>query len=452
MFKNFRNFWNIFINAIKAARAGSASDKLTEPPTSAGQDWRDVTRRNLLNMFIVPLNNLTNNEATFEVVSDSNTTEKVKDLCKRIEDKRFQITAEMLAHGDYYIFPELSANGNLAHTYLSSDRVRILDVIDDEIKEAYAVIDWFEDNRNKQYYLVRHHLLDLKGDLYVEFTVLNENGKKATLSRWDYLDGKTIKFANANHIGFGRYKCPTDSRGYSPVYGVPLNFFCKPYEDAIFDDLELIDKEFGNASSKLFVNENIAKATPNKKTGKNEYTIAENVFVYKQRGVDSGQMIDIYNPEIRESAYYTKLDKDMGMYEQAIGTSKGILTENETSYQATATAVKRANSDTIALLGRIRNAVDAGNRMTLQADSVYLNIPFDSWEYNADWYDPFEDPSEQFDRLVTGKQEQAVPTSYLTKWLYPDKTDEQIQEMLTEISEQNAVAIDEAVERAMRGF
>lgn len=440
MFEKFKTFWNVFIDSIK-----QAYNKAFKPIEDTVQSWRDTGKINLLDIFVGKLNNLANTEATFEVISDSTQAEPLKKLCKDIEDKRFNITAEMLATGDYYIFPATNSKGEIIHSYLTQQQVRILDMDGESITEAYGIIDWYIDKSNKIYYLLRHHKLDLNGTLNISYSVMSDNGKKTTLDRWADLDGREYSFINANHIGFGRYKSPIDSRGKSPIYGVPLNYGCGEIEQRIFNDYKLIEDEFTNGKSVIFTDpRNLMKDEERK-----QYRIADNIIPIQSRAGQTGNNIDIFNPELRWTPHYSKLVEDMAIYERQVGTSKGILTDNETAYTATATAVKRANSDTMSLIDKIHNAVDVGNVMTLNADSVFLNISPELWQYKSDYYDPFEDPAEQWQRLIEAKQNNVAESADLVKWLFPNMSDDEIQEKLQRIDESIQSDTASAIERAM---
>lgn len=440
MFERFKTFWNVFIDSIK-----QAYNKAFKPIEDTVQSWRDTGKINLLDIFVGKLNNLANTEATFEVISDSTQAEPLKKLCKDIEDKRFNITAEMLATGDYYIFPATNSKGEIIHSYLTQQQVRILDMDGESITEAYGIIDWYIDKSNKVYYLLRHHKLDLNGTLNISYSVMSDNGKKTTLDRWADLDGREYSFINANHIGFGRYKSPIDSRGKSPVYGVPLNYGCGEIEQRIFNDYKLIEDEFTNGKSVIFTDpRNLMKDEERK-----QYRIADNIIPIQSRAGQTGSNIDIFNPELRWTPHYSKLVEDMAIYERQVGTSKGILTDNETAYTATATAVKRANSDTMSLIDKIHNSVDVGNEMTLKADSVFLNISPELWQYKSDYYDPFEDPAEQWQRLIEAKQNNVAESADLVKWLFPNMSDDEIQEKLQRIDESIQSDTASAIERAM---
>lgn len=446
MFNKFARFWTTFFGSV----IKKMYERFFPPPEKRlEQPWRDVLRINMLAIFVNKLNNLVNSEATFEVVSDSAQTDRLKELCKDVESKRFQIADNMLADGDYFIFPATNRNGQIIHSYLTQSQVRILDTDSDEIREAYGIIDWFKDDRSRVFYLVRHHILDDAGTLTISYDAYDESGKTVEVEKWADVINQAYLITNANHIGFGRYKSPTSDRGLSPIYGVPLNFGCAEIEKDIFEDYKLLRKEFKNAASKMFVDETIAKTVTDDK-GKTEYEVTDNVYTYRPRAGQSGNFVDIYNPTIRSSEHFEKIEADYAAYEQQVGTSRGILTKNETA-NATATEVKRANADTISLMGRIRTAIDAGNKMTLEADAVFLNIASDLWTYSSDWYDPFEDAGEQWQRLIEGKANGAVETSDITKWLFPQLTAEEVEEKLERIGTSIQNDTETAIDRILAG-
>lgn len=443
MFNKFKQFWSRFWSAWKSAY----NAVFKHPTESKAQSWRQIDRINFLDIIVGKLNNLTNNEATFDVVSDSSQADVLKDLCKDIESKRYDITAEMLANGDYWCFPATNEKGEIYHTYLTQQQVRILNMDGDNITEAYGIIDWYVDKNNRLYYLLRHHKLDQNGTLEITYSSIDEQGKPALVDEWEYLADEFVVYQNANHIGFGRYKSPTSSRGTSAVYGVPLNYGCAEIEDTIFHDIKLINDEFENGKSVIFTDpRNLLKDEERAK-----YKIAENIIPIQSRAGQSGSNIDIFNPTLRFSEHYSKLQNDLALYEKQIGTSKGVLTESEQTSNATATEIRRANADTVALLDKIRTAINDGNRMTLEADGVFLNIAPDLWVYSSDWYDPFENPAEQWQRLIEGQQVGAVEKDDLIKWLFPDLTTEERAEKIERLNEEQSVNSDLALERILNG-
>ena len=445
IFNKFRQFWNVVWNGIKDAY----SKVFKEPLQTKAQEWRETKRINFLDIFVGKLNNLTNTEATFEVVSDSIQADKLKELCKDLEGKRFDITSAMLADGDYYIFPATNSKGDIVHSYLTQQQVRILQTDGEEIKEIEGIIDWHVDKNNRIYFLCRNHKLDDNNTLTISYKVVDDRNQPTTLEKWEHLQGESVAFTNAN-IGIGRYKSPVSSRGLSTIYGVPLNFGCEEIETKIFNDLQLIEDEFENAKSKIFADPLILRKG-NTRIQDEGYSIPENIFPIDTRGGQSNANIDIFSPAIRHSEHYDKLIADMALYEKQVGTSKGILTDNETTETATATAVKRANADTLALINKIRTAIDSGNEMTLKADAAFLNVAVDLWSYRSDWYDSFEDPAEQFNRL-----NMAIETGYAEKidgikWLFPSLSDEEAEKKLARIEKASKSDTDSALNRIFAG-
>lgn len=140
-------------------------------------------------------------------------------------------------------------------------------------------------------------------------------------------------------------------------------------------------------------------------------------------------MVDSIKRKIKHTKIFWDYLKQL-IPERQVGTSKGILTDIETAYTATATAVKRANSDTMALIDKIHNAIDIGNEMTLKADGVFLNISPDLWQYKSDYYDPFEDPAEQWNRLKEASRLGAAESADLVKWMFPNMSDDDIRKRL----------------------
>lgn len=443
IFETIRQLWHSLWSLLKK----SHNKPSREPIETHTQSWREITRINFLAIFVDKLSNLCNTGATFDIQSDSTQTQHLKELCKGLEKKRFDITGGMLGDGDFYVFPATNEQGEIVHSYLSQQQVRIIAMDGDEIREAYAIIDWYLSERNRWYFLLRHHVLDKDGTLIVSYSVVDKTCAPADIDKWSEFKDAAFAFKGANHIGFGRYKSPTSHRGLSPIYGVPLNFGCEAIEKKIFHDIELIETEFENGKSVIFTDpRNLLKDEEKK-----QYKIAENIIPLRQTAGQTGKGIDIFNPTLRQSEQYSNLIADMALYEKEVGTSKGILTDNETSYTATATAVKRANADTLALLDRIRAALDEGNRMTLQADAVFLNIAPDLWNYVSDWYDPFEDPTEQWQRLIEAKNNGAAEVRDLVKWQFPGLTEEEVDEKLMRITSSEKAGTDMALERILNG-
>lgn len=437
MFQKLKQFWQAFWQSMKSAYS---EFKAPIEDTSV-QKYSDITAVNFLAIFVTKLSNLGLTEATFNVKSDSKLTEPLEKLSTDLQNKRYSIVESMLSDGDCFIFPALDNEKHLYHSVLPQERVRITKLDGEHVIEAFGIIDTTTIS-NKTYFLLRKHALT-NGNLEITYEVVTDQNVPASISKWEDINGLKVVFQNANHIGFGRYKSPTSSRGKSPIYGVPLNYGCGDIEHKIQDTLQQIVQEFDNGQSRIFTDpRNIKRPT---RTYKNEsgntvveeygsYKLEDFIIPVKQQQGMQGNNIDIFSPALRFSEHYDKLISQFALYEKQVGTSRGILTDNETTTQATATEVKRANSDTIALLEKIHNSVDSGNKDTLLADCVYLNIPQDTWEYSSDYFDPFDNPDEQFNRLKEAANLGAIRKERITKWLFPSLSDEEVEKEIQQIA------------------
>lgn len=443
MFSKIKTFWVNFWNAIKTAYNKAFKDV----PKQTVQMFRDVARINFLAIFVSKLNNLASIESTYDVISDSVQADRLKELCKDLEANRFDITENMLGDGDYWVFPAHNNAGELYHRYITQDKVMILNTDGEKLTDIIGVIDEYYTNDNKTYFLVRRHTLN--GDvLTIETYTTNERNERVFFEEWAELEA-VYQLSGVDNIGVGRFKSPTSSRGLSSVYGVPLNFGCKEIEEKIFNDLEMIEREFKNGESKIFADPLIMKKGKDK-TGNDAWQMPEYIFPIDTRGGQSSANIDIFSPVIRYSEYQSKLIDDMKQYEQQVGTDRGFLTPLETG-AATATEIRRANASTIALIDKIHTAIKNGVEMTIKADAVYLNIASDLYSFKFDFYDAFEDADAQYQRIASAVDRGVAEAEDELMWLFPNLTAEEREEKIARIKAKRKVNTDEAIERIIGG-
>lgn len=444
MFKKIKTFWDAFWNAIKTAY----NKAYQNPPQENTQEFTDTRRFNFLAIFVSKLNNLANIESTYDVESDSTQTEELKELCKGIESKRFEITEKMLGEGDVWAFPAHDEKGRLYNRFVDSEFVRVINMVGEEVVDVIGVIDQYIDSKNKVYFLNRRHTLD--GDtLTIQTYVTNERNEKAYLEAWAELESVYV-LQGAAHIGVGRFKSPASSRGLSPVYGVPLNYGCEEIESRIFNDLKLIEQEFKNAKSMIFADPLLMKNGKDK-NGQDVWKIPENVFPVDTRGGTATANIDIFSPAIRYNEFSAKLVSDMMQYEQQIGTDRGFLTPYESGTATTATEIRRANASTISLLDKIHTAIKNGVESTIKADAVFLNIADDLYTFKFDFFDPFEDTDKQYERLANAVDRGVAEKDDELAWLFPNLTPEERAEKIARIESSKQSSTDAAIESMLMG-
>lgn len=427
MIEKFSQFWNAFWNAFK-----STYNKVFKHEERAQvQHFRDIKSINILAIFVQKLSSLVNTDATFDIEAATAQADTMKELCDDLEAKRFELCDEMLSLGDCWVFPSTDNAGDMFHRVAKQENVRVLNTDGERVTDLIAVVDTFADKNNKVYFLVRRHTLD--GDtLTVDTYTTNESYKRVPFEQWAEHEG-TYAVHGATGIGAGRFKSPVSSHGLSPVYGVPLNFACAEEEKRIREDLQEIQTELLNNRSILFADPLILKKAK-KDFGGNGWTIPENLFPIDTRGGQANNNIDIFAPSYRFDQLLLKLERDLALYEQQIGTDKGFLTEYNAAN--TATEVRRANASTIALIGRIQSAMAAGIKETLAADAMFLGISEELYSVKIDWYDLFADPDAQFSRIREAAKDGYAEEIDVMQWLFPDMSLDDLNAKLERIREQ----------------
>lgn len=441
MFESISNFWRVFWGSIKNAYAETCKKQ----EKTDVQDFEDIVKRNYAAQMANALSNLVNTEATFQLVSDSEIAKPLQRLKTDLENRRYEITMQMLGNGGYFGFPEISDTGEVNHTFVPQKDVLIVKTIGNVIYDIYGIINTVTLKNGKIYKLVRHHKVDPRtGDLTIDYDIRDGVGNRTTYEPWQEYTEQQLIYPKANHIGISYYKSPVDSRGLSPIYGVPINFSCAEVEKDIVEFEKRYKTEFKNADSKVFADPRVLVEDSETK----QYNIPENIFPMRTMA-GAGNGLSIYNPNIRQTEYAAMLEKLYVDYEKTVGTNRGVLSDFEYSANATKDEVRRANADTIALLEKIRNALHIGNEEMLKADSLYLGIPFDYWTYKSEWYDPFENPDTQWQRLTDALNNKSAERSDLVKWLFPTLNDDEVAEKMARIDEVEAQSINKSIENML---
>lgn len=412
------------------------------------QDWTEIHNFNPLAIVNNKLTSLVCDDATFDVESDSDLAEPLKELVKELEAKRYVICSMMNGKGGCYVTMANGVNGKPYHVVLPPTDVSVYKMSNNKIYEIAMVIDK-KKVKHRKYELVRHHILDENGTLSVIYYVTDESGAETYLAEWaDYAD-KGVAYLNANHIGVAYFKSPQDSRGLEPVEGVPLNFGCEEAEREIIQDREALATEMKLAKMKLFAHKNITRV--NRVKNADLYSVDEDIYVTQGiDGMGTGSLLEEFAPQTRFADYAAKLEKSYEDYENQIGLNKGFLSKPETTNAATATEILTANVKTISFIKKEQAAMYEGIKQALTADSVFLNIPLD-WSIVVDWFDAFEDYDKQYERLANAVDRGIAEKADEMRWLFPTLTAEEIEEKLARIDANKSINEDEALERMLMG-
>ena len=411
------------------------------------QQWEDIREYNPLSIANTKLTSLVCDEATVELQTDSTLVQPLIPLAENLEAKRYEICALMNGKGGAFVTMATGEDDEPYHRIIAPADVSVYRMVADKMYEVAMVIDK-KIVKHKEYRLIRHHILDENGTLYVYYYTTDKSGNEEYLAEWEHYKNDNVMYMNAFNIGVAYFRSPQDSRGLSQ-WGVPLNFGCEEAENQIKVARNNLDEEMHLMKSKLFADETVARKIGTKDGER--FDLPEGIYtIRKKAGVD-GTLIDSFAPSTRYADYKQKLIDAKADWEDMVGLDRGFLTEAEHTAGATATEIRTANTKTRSFVKKIQSAMFDGIKATLEADAVFLNIPLDLYEVTVDFFDAFQDEQELYNRIVSAVDRGVLEKEDELRWLDPNMTDEEIADKLARIFAQAQTNTDQALERILAG-
>ena len=411
------------------------------------QQWEDIREYNPLSIANTKLTSLVCDEATVELQTDSTLVQPLIPLAENLEAKRYEICSTMCGKGGVFVTMATGEDDEPYHRIIAPADVSVYRMVADKMYEVAMVIDK-KIVKHREYRLIRHHILDENGTLYVYYYTTDKSGNEEYLAEWEHYKNDNVMYIGANNIGVAYFRSPQDSRGLSQ-WGVPLNFGCEEVENQIKVARNNLDEEMHLMKTKLFADETISRKIGTKDGER--FDLPEGIYtIRKKAGVD-GTLIDSFAPSTRYNDYKQKLIDAKADWEDMVGLDRGFLTEAEHTAGATATEIRTANTKTRSFVKKIQSAMFDGIKATLEADAVFLNIPLDLYTVMVDWYDAFLDEEGQYQRIANAVDRGVLEKEDELRWLYPNMTDEEIADKLARISAQAQINTDQALERILAG-
>ena len=411
------------------------------------QDWEDVREYNPLAIANTKLTSLVCDEATVELQTDSKLVEPLIPLAENLEAKRYEICSTMCGKGGVFVTMATGEDNEPYHRIIAPADVSVYRMVADKMYEVAMVIDK-KIVKHREYRLIRHHILDENGTLYVYYYTTDKSGNEEYLAEWEHYKNDNVMYIGANNIGVAYYKSPQDSRGLSQ-WGVPLNFGCEEVEAKLKKARNDYDEEAELMKAKLFADKSIVLAKET--TEGKRYDLPEGIYTIQKRAGVDGTLIDSFAPATRLAEYKQKLIDAKADWEDMVGLDRGFLTEAEHTAGATATEIRTANTKTRSFVKKIQSAMFDGIKATLEADAVFLNIPLDLYTVNVDFFDSFADETEQWNRLLQGRENGVVEDEDLITWLFPTLSEQEKADKIARISEKSKLNTDEALNRILQG-
>jgi A118 family predicted phage portal protein len=421
-----KDLWNKILSLFKVKT--QTTDEQENSKQFYNNAYEDIVKVNFNAIFSNKLSNYVANESTLSIKEDNKRAMLLNDVLKDVDKKKKKIVNRMLGTGGVVLIP-YAYKDRILFNIIPQFRLNINEVQGEKIVNATILSDIKIEKvgyNTKMYYRWTNQEI-VGNNIVIEQKYTDENGDLITKPEVYKDIQDRIVIANVDRCLFGFLKSPVDNRKSSDDYGVPITYGCGSTINEIYETLDQIRREY--RLKEAFVG-------ADKLMFNGEDALPMNGLYRK---VDSGDdtFWEVFDPAIRDTSYYNRLQEQYARLEKQVGTSKGILTEVETT-NATATEIRRAMYDTYTIVEDTREQFEKGLNDFMYACDVYANYynmgPMGEYEINYDWsYNLLENTKETWEQLVTGKSNGVVKDVELRQFLYPSETIEEAEEAIAEI-------------------
>ena len=407
-------------------------------------NYESTRRINFNSIFSNKISNYVCSESAISIEETDKRSMLLSNTIQLIDKDKKRLVNRMLGTGGIVLVPYVYKN-EMLYKAVPQFRLSINEKQGNKITNATLLADVkvIKDGfTTKSYYRWQNE--EIKGNnIYITQKYTDENG--ATILKPDvYKDIQDeVIIQNVDRCLFGYGKSPVDNRRNHNDYGVPITYGCSATINEIYECLDQIRSEFKNKEAFIGVDYTMFKT--NDKTGQLELP---NNHMYRKFNSDANgkDFWEVFDPAIRESSYYARLQELYERLEKEVGTSKGILSTPET-VNATATEIRKAMYDTFTIVEQTREQFERCIEDFIYACQVmanYYNLtPMSEVEVNYDWsYDLLENTQETFSQLVQGKNLGVIDEVELRQFIIPSETLEQAEAKIKEIKENNPSAED----------
>lgn len=383
---------------------------------------------NFTAIFANKLANYTVSDSNIDIVGDNQRADLLRKIIKKLKKKLKKIIARELGTGGVLVVPYVN-NNKLYFNVISQNRLSINKMIGDDIVDCTILAEHVVRDRN-HYYRWADYTLE-NGNLYIRYraTLDDDPIEMTIIPEWQNIED--ISITNVDRMPFMYIKSPTDNRKEMDKYGAPITYGCDKQIEKIINDLEQIDREyklkdvFVGADSTMFKGENALPTNG----------------LYKKINSGEDNFWEVFDPAFRDTSLYNKLINDFALLEKQVGTSKGILTDAQTS-NATATEIKKMLKETFDIVDDIQDGLEDGLDDFLYACNVlanYYNLsPQGEYELSTDWsYSLLEDSQQEFSQLMQGESRGVIKKAELRQFLKPGETLEEAQNVIDEIKSES---------------
>jgi len=414
------------------------------------REYRRLDTYNITAIFAARLASFTVSESSVEVLGDNQRAALIGDVVGRTWKKSKKFASKAYGTGGVLLIPYVT--GRKIYVDIVPQSSMIINRVNGDDLRAVSIIADSTVQADERYFRWTDYDLDDNGLLTIRQRATNAIGSEVplqSLSEWAGIS-EEMTIANLESLPFAYLKNPTDNRINDGNYGVPVTYGCDVKIREIVECMEEIRREYRLKKPIVGMDQTLFGV----KNGRRYLPVTGLFMPVTPSGLNNaGKLWEVYDPAIRDSSYYNRLNHLCEELEKQVGTSRGILTEPAT-HGATATEIKAANQDTYAIITDMRTAIEDALRQLAYAVNVLANAyslsPMGDYELTFDWsYALIESSQETYNQLLASVTVDAVEAAELRQFSFPAESLEEARERVAEIKKNKADLSDLLMKQAL---
>ena len=424
-----KNIFMWFINNVLKIQTETTEREIDKNQKYA-KDYRRTDDINFNAIFSNKLANYVISDSTFNIEGNNKRVDLLSKIGQSMWKKMKKITSMGFGYGGVLLVP-YSKNGKLYYNIVSQDRLSINKMDGELITGAtiLAEIKVVTTPISKTTYMRWTDYVVENNNITITQRYTNDKQQVIpTPSFWKDIN-TTMGFTNVDRCLFGYIKSPINNRISNDKYGVPITFGCDAIINEILDCLDQIEREY--ELKQVFVGADRTMFKGNDALPTNG--------LYKKIDAGDDGFWEVFDPAIRDSSYYTRLQELFKRLEKAIGTSGGIISEIQTQ-NATATEIKKMLYDTFTICDDMRTNIENGLEDFFYACNVLANAynlsANGDYKLSYDWsYSLIEDNESAYNQIRQGYKDGVIKEEEYRNWIVPSETIEESKKAILEIED-----------------
>ena len=411
--------------------------------------YSDITVENITALLANSVSNIAMGDSQVFLSATGGGSTRFTDILSEIAAKEWSdignTVACALGCGAIISIPYSVDNGLGRKIYIDTvmkDRFFVTAMQGDEITQCVILADEFvRDNKRFK----RFTDYSINNGVYIirNRAVCNDNPVSLeSVEEWKDIPDQ-IAIGGVKQLPIAVLRCPQNPRKPKVPAGVPITFGCEATLNKIAKTLNDIEREYDKKRAKMLVDRQMIRLHK-KKDGSNDDEKTRKEFENNDLYVafnssDNFKGVEIFDPAIRDSAYYNKLEKHFAMLEKECGLSEGVLTKLSTSH-ATATEIFRTMYNTFCFCSKVNASVTKYFKDLMYACSVLVNYygmaPFSEYDVKFSYsFALLEDTSATFSQKMQAESIGAEDVVEIRQFIHPEETREEAEAVIDRIRE-----------------